>query len=170
MEYDITIGKISKKIELDRLEGTQESYLVGTEGKSQKITVLKRDAVRLLLSMDDKIYSVTQVSRSQSSIEFISNGERVVAQITGSGTKAVESYSAIASVAEVVVANFPAKVVKVNAKPGVSLEEDATLIVLEAMKMEAMIKTPKKCTVVEVYVREGDMVERGKALARLTFS
>jgi biotin carboxyl carrier protein len=113
---------------------------------------------------------VRQLARSRQSVEFLANGEQVTAEITGAGTKAIEVYSAIASVGELVVANFPAKVVKVNAKAGMSFDEDSTLIVLEAMKMEAMIKTPKKCRVVEVYVNEGDMVERGKALARLTFS
>jgi biotin carboxyl carrier protein len=170
MEYDITIGKTSKKIKLDRLGGAQESYTAEGDGKTSKIVVLKRETPRVVLSIDDRVYSVTQVGRTRSSVEFFTNGEHASAQITGTGAKVIEVYSAIASVGELVVANFPAKVVKVNAKPGMSLSEDETLVILEAMKMEAMIKTPKNCSVLEVYVKEGDMVERGKALARLSFS
>ena len=44
-----------------------------------------------------------------------------------------------------------------------------TIIVLEAMKMESQIKTPGDCTVSDVFVKEGTLVERGKVLAKLVF-
>jgi len=42
-------------------------------------------------------------------------------------------------------------------------------MILEAMKMEAQIKVPNDCVVKEILVKEGQMVEKGKILARLGF-
>ncbi len=63
--------------------------------------------------------------------------------------------------------NFPAKIVKIMAAKGDRLNQGDTIMVVEAMKMEAQIKVPSMCVVAEIFVREGEMVERGKTLARL---
>ena len=97
------------------------------------------------------------------------NGKFVEASTT-TGKPRGSSRSSLASVNELVSSNFPAKVVKVNAKVGDELREGATLIVLEAMKMEAQIRVPSLCKVVAVYVKDGEMVEKGEPLARLSFS
>ena len=61
-------------------------------------------------------------------------------------------------------APMPGKVLQVLVEPGQAVEEGQPLLVLEAMKMENVIKATATATVSEVPVREGDAVEKGSLL------
>jgi biotin carboxyl carrier protein len=98
----------------------------------------------------------------------VANGKSIEAR-RESDRAVIEEASRLASNKELIVSNFPARIVKLSIKPGADLRSGETLIVLEAMKMEAQIKAPRDCTVEEVYVKEGEMVERGKPMIRLKF-
>ena len=54
---------------------------------------------------------------------------------------------------------------KIVAKIGDVLEEEAPILILESMKMEIPVTAPSACTLVELRVREGDMVEEGGLVA-----
>ena len=62
-------------------------------------------------------------------------------------------------------APMPGKVVRVLVKIGDQVEEGQGLIVVEAMKMENELKSPKAGTVVELSAQEGAAVESGAKLA-----
>jgi biotin carboxyl carrier protein len=62
---------------------------------------------------------------------------------------------------------MPGKVIKVMAKPGDAVAEGAPLMIMEAMKMEHVIKAPSAGTVDAVHYKEGEFVEDGREL--LTF-
>ena len=61
-------------------------------------------------------------------------------------------------------APMPGKVLQVLVEPGHAVEEGQPLLVLEAMKMENVIKAIATGTVSEVPVHEGDAVEKGSLL------
>lgn len=63
-----------------------------------------------------------------------------------------------------VKAPMPGKVLQVLVQPGVSVEEGQPLLVLEAMKMENMIKAVASGVVSEVPISEGQAVEKGALL------
>ena len=56
------------------------------------------------------------------------------------------------------------KVLQVLVQPGASVEEGQPLLVLEAMKMENMIKAVASGVVSEVPISEGQAVEKGALL------
>jgi biotin carboxyl carrier protein len=60
---------------------------------------------------------------------------------------------------------MPGKVIKILAKEGDEVKEGQGIIVVEAMKMENELKTPKAGIVKEIKVKEGDAVEAGARLA-----
>lgn len=131
----------------------------------------------LLISIDNKVYSVIQTKRTARSVDFLMNGKAVHAELSGGKTAGVSSSkvgagkkSDLASVKELVSSNFPAKVVSIKVSKGQRVKEGDTMLVLEAMKMEAQIKAPRACSVVEVFVSEGEMVHRGAKLLQLNFS
>ncbi|MDG6924112.1 MAG: acetyl-CoA carboxylase biotin carboxyl carrier protein subunit, partial [Nitrososphaerota archaeon] len=123
---------------------------------------------KLIISIDDKVYSISQVRRSLASVIYVVNGKLVRAQIRGE--PAPESSSSVAWVSEVVTSKLPAKVIKINARAGDALNKGDNLLVLETMKMEVQVTVPRKCLVNEVLVNEGENVVRGKELAILKFT
>ncbi|KAI8137005.1 carbamoyl-phosphate synthase L chain, ATP binding domain-containing protein [Fennellomyces sp. T-0311] len=59
---------------------------------------------------------------------------------------------------------MPCKISQVLVTPGQKIEKGTTLIVLEAMKMEHVIKAPMTGTIGEVLYSVGDLVEENKSL------
>ena len=64
-----------------------------------------------------------------------------------------------------VTAPMPGKVVRVLVKPGDAVVARQGVVVVEAMKMENELRSPKAGTVADVKVTEGTSVEAGTVLA-----
>ena len=64
-------------------------------------------------------------------------------------------------------APMPGVILRVLVAPGAQVKRGQDLAVLEAMKMENLIRAPKDATVVEVCVKAGQHVGHGQALVRL---
>ncbi len=63
-------------------------------------------------------------------------------------------------------APMPGKVLSVLVKPGDRVQQGSSLLVLEAMKMENVIKSSVSATVEEVPVNAGSAVEKGELLVK----
>lgn len=81
----------------------------------------------------------------------------------------IESSSASASSGdgEEVKAGVPGNVLRIEAPEGTEVAEGDVLLVLEAMKMEIEVKSPKAGTVQSVLVSQGEKVVNGQALVVL---
>ena len=53
---------------------------------------------------------------------------------------------------------------KIEKNIGDDIQEDETIIVLEAMKMETTIKTPKSGKIKNIFIKNGDKVQSGDPL------
>ena len=82
-------------------------------------------------------------------------------------TKKVEKKEKAVEVAEglQVKAMLPGVVAKIIAKEGEDVKKGDTIMILEAMKMENEIKSPKDGKIKQIVVKEGDRVEVGDVLA-----
>jgi biotin carboxyl carrier protein len=171
MEYKISIGPDSRTVEIDSSGGDKSSLcLAEIQGKQEgraKIILLERVGNRLILSLEDRVYSVIIQERSFNSFSFLANGRAYVSKV--GSTRSESTTALVASASEMLTSNFPSKVVKIVGKKGESLKRGDTLVILEAMKMEAQIKAPQDCSVEEIFIKEGDMVGKGKPLMRLKF-
>ena len=78
--------------------------------------------------------------------------------------RAVEDGDADATLTRV-TAPLPGKVVKAAVQGGDRVERGATLVVLEAMKMELSVEAPRAGVIEEVTVSEGEQVAEGAVLA-----
>ncbi|MCZ4586740.1 acetyl-CoA carboxylase biotin carboxyl carrier protein subunit [Rhodococcus sp. ACS1] len=65
---------------------------------------------------------------------------------------------------ETIESDMGANVWKILVAPGDRVEEEATLMILEAMKMEIPILAEDAGTIVAVHVAEGDSVASGQPL------
>jgi acetyl/propionyl-CoA carboxylase alpha subunit len=66
------------------------------------------------------------------------------------------------------VAPMPGRVIAVPVAEGASVQEHATVVVIEAMKMEHAVVSPLAGTVARLLVREGQQVARGDLLAEVS--
>ncbi|HXQ72272.1 MAG TPA: biotin/lipoyl-containing protein [Pyrinomonadaceae bacterium] len=63
-----------------------------------------------------------------------------------------------------IVAQMPGKVVKVHVEAGAEVEKGVGVVVVEAMKMQNEMKSPRAGIVVSVNVKPGDTVNAGDVL------
>ena len=64
-----------------------------------------------------------------------------------------------------ILAPMPGKVVRVQTEEGASVEKGAGVVVVEAMKMQNEMKSPRAGVVVSIKVKPGDTVNAGDILA-----
>ena len=62
-------------------------------------------------------------------------------------------------------AQMPGKVVRVQIEAGATIEKGAGIVVVEAMKMQNEMKSPREGVVVSINVKAGDTVNAGDVLA-----
>ena len=67
----------------------------------------------------------------------------------------------------VLASPMPATVVTVHVAPGQTVRRDDTLVVLEAMKMELSVRSPRDGVVESVSCRQGELVQPGVPLVAL---
>jgi glutaconyl-CoA/methylmalonyl-CoA decarboxylase subunit gamma len=125
---------------------------------------------KLRITVSGKVYDV--------SVEVLDEGSPSVRGPARPATPAVASASPVAasapapkpgaSVAGAVTSPLAGKVVSIEVKAGDSVVDGATLLVLEAMKMNTHIPANRAGTVAEVLVKVGDAVEEGQALVSLS--
>ena len=116
--------------------------------------IIEKSDQSYLVSIDHQEYSVTV--KSDHSID-----------INGSSKKSGnEELSPLAQVGQGLIISAPlgGNIFKVIAQAGQSLETDATVLILEAMKMETEIKSPRVGTVTKIFVQSGDSVKPGDPL------
>jgi acetyl-CoA carboxylase biotin carboxyl carrier protein len=66
-----------------------------------------------------------------------------------------------------VAAHITGTVWKIEVKPGDSVEEGQTLVIIESMKMEMPVEAPKAGKIESVVVAEGQPVDEGAVLLTL---
>jgi biotin carboxyl carrier protein len=64
-----------------------------------------------------------------------------------------------------ILAPMPGKVVRVHTEAGASVEKGAGVVVVEAMKMQNEMKSPRAGVVVSINEKPGDTVNAGDVLA-----
>ena len=84
-----------------------------------------------------------------------------------SRSAARERRSGQAEMAQSLTAPMPATVLKVLTSAGALVKKGASLVILEAMKMELPIRAPADGEVAIVHCREGELVQAGALLVEL---
>jgi biotin carboxyl carrier protein len=141
-------------------------YEVELGGKVHRVDAVRHDYGTISLLVDTQSYSVqldqgpagvkVNVRESQYAMEILD--ERRLRMRRASGRFTLEGKQVISS-------PMPGKVVKVLVRPGDDVKEGQGVVVVEAMKMENEMKSPKDGKVTELHVVEGQAVEGGARLA-----
>jgi biotin carboxyl carrier protein len=79
--------------------------------------------------------------------------------------RAAEGSAALSDGSAQIIAQMPGKVVRVHVEPGAQVEAGDPILVVEAMKMQNEMKSPKAGAVTAINAQPGDTVNAGEVLA-----
>ncbi|KAJ2098199.1 hypothetical protein IW146_002389 [Coemansia sp. RSA 922] len=133
---------------VQRFDGARAMWTTGVEGGQ----------LRVLLG-DRLCCSNVVFNKKDSSITVFDQGQMATFKIPQPEYLESEEL-AVGSV----TAPMSCKIVQVLVEPGAEVTQDMPLVVLEAMKMEHVIKAPKAGKISDVYYKVGDLVDEGKSL------
>ena len=143
--YEVRIGDRVRRVDAFRHDYGTVSLIVDTESYSVQLDQREND---VRVHIRDSVFP----------IEILD--ERRLRMRRAAGKFTVEGRQTL-------VSPMPGRVVKILKQVGDEVSEGEGVVVVEAMKMENDIKSPKDGKVVELFVREGQAVEGNARLAAI---
>jgi biotin carboxyl carrier protein len=158
MFYEIAIeGKIHR-LELQR---TEQGWDCRLDGSAVAIDCAPIGVDVLSLVLNGKSY---QIRRDGNQI-FVGNHGYTVTVADPRSWRGRRTAAALESGPRKLTASMPGKVVRLLAREGDPIEQDQGVVVIEAMKMQNEIRSPKQGRLQKLLVREGMNVNAGEILA-----
>jgi biotin carboxyl carrier protein len=162
MIYDISIDGKCYKLDLERGEKGWRCHLDGREVQMDAV-LARRDVLSVLIA--GKAYEIKR-EQTVTDLHLWVGPVRYAAEVRDPrslrGRKGAGSNEAGP---KKLIAPMPGKVVRVLVKPGEQVEAGQGILVMEAMKMQNEIKSPKKGRVQKIVASEGASVNPGDVLA-----
>ena len=161
MIFDVTVNGRDHKVELLPQEGG--SWTCRVNGEQIVIDAASAASGVLSLLIGGESYEVVaNVSREQIAI----GGVPYLIEVRDPRAwRTRKSRSGAGAGPKKIVAPMPGKVVRVVAPVGTEVEQGAGVVVIEAMKMQNELKSPRKGRVSRVLAMEGAAVNAGDVLA-----
>ena len=162
MTYEIAIDGKNHKLELNKVDGRWECALDGE--KLNVDAVIARPNVMSLI-VDGQAYEVKR-ERTATDLHFWVKSARFAVdvrdprslrsrRVAGGGVEGPQR----------LLAPMPGKIVRILAQAGTQVAAGQGVLVIEAMKMQNELKSPKDGTVKQIVVAEGVSVTAGEVLA-----
>jgi biotin carboxyl carrier protein len=150
-------------IDVEALGAGRYAVTLGGQRHEVESLVLPHEAVSLLV--DGKSYAV-EFEESGDELKVLVRGQVTRVDVADERKMRLRAASQAFTVEgpQVIAAPMPGKIVKVFVKPGDEVKEGQGLVVVEAMKMENELKSPKAGRVKEVAAVEGTAVENNAKL------
>ena len=159
MRFEIEVAGRTRNVEIAR-QG--KSYLVRVDGQPHAVDVARTGHSWSLL-IGSRSCEVAFVPRPGGEMLVYVDGHPVMTRRAGLIRSAGGSSDARVG-PQPVVAPMPGRILKVLVKTGEAVAARQGLVVVEAMKMENELRSPKAGTVAEVRVTEGMSVEANAVL------
>jgi biotin carboxyl carrier protein len=161
MTYDISIDGKSYRLDLNQAEGRWSCRVDGREVEVD--AVLARPNV-LSLRIGNKAYEV-KCERVGSDVHIWVGSRRFSAEVRDPRSLRSRVRAADDQGPKKLSAPMPGKVVRILMRQGDEVEAGSGVLVVEAMKMQNEVKSPKKGTIQKILVGEGTAVNAGDVLA-----
>ena len=171
-EYEQTKNKFLDLIQDKNIENTEENILIYTlfpeiglkflENKDDKNAFEKSP---IQLNEEKNGYYKVVIDDANYIVKYSQTEKPEI--ISGSTEKNIQSNKSISFSDEtglIVNAPLAGNIFKIEKNIGDDIQEDETIIVLEAMKMETTIKTPKSGKIKNIFIKNGDKVQSGDPL------
>jgi len=161
MLYDVTIDGKNYRLDLNQVDGLWACRLDGQD--FQVDSVLARPDV-LSLRVGNMAYEI-KLERVGGDLHVWVGSKRFAVEVRDPRSLRGRARSGDDHGPRKITAPMPGKVVRLLARVGDEVEPGAGVAVVEAMKMQNEIKSPKKGTVQKILVTEGAAVNAGDVLA-----
>jgi biotin carboxyl carrier protein len=162
MRYFVALG--AREIPVDVTSLPSGGWSVRVDGQDVAVdSVAAGDS--LSVRVDGLVFDLL-LDGALPTLKFVTSGVRGETTIETDRTRAGRSLRAGAAAKgpEFVTAPMPGRIVRVLVSPGDSVESGASLVVIEAMKMENELHALHAARVATVLVKPGDTVEGGAKL------
>ena len=165
MKYRVTVGDAVFQVDVDGPTVTVDGVRHSAELREVDSTLLK------LLVLDHATWVLPMEPAGGSVWEVSDGGEHFTVEVLDERAAHIQSLVGEGSRAQapaILKAPMPGLVVKVHVQPGQEVAGGASLVALEAMKMENDLKAKGPGVVATIQVAAGQVVEKGDVL--LTFA
>ena len=168
MKFELFNG--GKKVDVE-VAAMGETMDVSFEGKRFEVRLAKADSDnRIAAIVNGREISVVFDEETETSLRLTVGGRQIT---LGRAQPHLEAGSAVpvgpapaAAEQNALLSPLFGKVISVDVKAGDSVDSGQSLLVLEAMKMESVLRADAKHVVKEVLVKEGDGVTKGQLIMR----
>lgn len=165
MKYRVTVGDAVFQVEVEGPAVTVDGVPHTAELREVDSTLLK------LLVLDHATWVLPMEPAGGSVWEVSDRGERFTVEVLDERAAHIRSLVGEGSRAQApaaLKAPMPGLVVKVHVQPGQEVAAGASLVALEAMKMENELRARGPGVVAKVLVAPGETVEKGTILVTFT--
>ena len=161
MTYDVNIDGKNYRLELDRADGRWDCRLDGRDVEIDAI-LARRDVLSILIA--GKAYEIKR-ERTALDMHLWVGSVRYAVQLRDPRSLRSRSSADDGKGPRKLLAPMPGKIVRVFVKEDAEVEAGQGVVVVEAMKMQNEIKSPKKGVVRKMIAAEGANVNAGDVLA-----
>lgn len=159
MIYEISIGDKLRRVELKRNESGWQCWVDGREVKAQ-IEFIDRETLSILLL--GRSFEVRRDSESG----IVVRGRRFEVSVRDPRSWAGRAgREAAGGGPQKLTASMPGKVVRVLAREGEKITAGQGIVVVEAMKMQNEVKSPREGILKKLFAQPGVNVNPGEVLA-----
>lgn len=168
MTFEIDINGRTRAVSVERIGGTGQ-YRVTVDGRQHAVDAVRIGEYGLSLLVDGEAGTSREISvtpsGSRGELLIAMDGRTVAASVDARRTRrAGADAGGQAHGEQTVVAPMPGRVVRVLVAPGDDVTARQGIVVVEAMKMENELRSPKAGRVKDVAVTAGTSVEAGRVL------
>jgi len=161
MIFDVTVNGRDYRVELD--QKGNGSWVARVNGEQVTVNSASTASGVLSLLIAGESYEVIANTAQQ---QIAVSGARYTIEVRDPRSwRARRARPGAQEGPKKVIAPMPGKVVRVITKAGTEVDQGSGVIVIEAMKMQNELKSPKKGTVAKILVAEGAAVNAGDVLA-----
>ena len=161
MIYDVSIDGKNCRLELDRVNGRWSCRL---DGHALDVDAVVVQANVLSLRIGNRSYEVKS-DRVAGELQICVGSRRFTAEVRDPRSLRGRTRAGDEHGPKKLTAPMPGKVVRLLVNIGSEIEAGAGVLVVEAMKMQNEVKSPKKGIVRKILVAAGTAVNAGDVLA-----
>ncbi|HSY66058.1 MAG TPA: acetyl-CoA carboxylase biotin carboxyl carrier protein subunit [Terriglobales bacterium] len=162
MVYDVTIDGKGFRLELERAETGWQCRLNDREVKIDAV-LTRRDVLSVLI--DGKAYEIKREHTAADTHLWVGSVRYLAELRDPRSLRGRRGAGADDKGPKKILAPMPGKVIRVLIDQGQPIEAGQSILVVEAMKMQNEIKSPKKGTMQKIMAVEGATVNAGDVLA-----